>query len=393
MNYQRAGSRRAISKAVLVAIASLLIALSIGAVLLSNQSSMNNPKVPGSTGPSNWSSLRGVNYFWTTVVDPNRPMVVAPPPWISFPQMRENGWNLIRVTMHWNEYEVDPSQYIANMQTIALYAQQNGLKVIWDLIHQAGTSSQYVVDGEQGVGFPTFLTEPYQTPKEFWDAWWASTTSYNGVGGWYLALRYEIQIVKAVNNYTSTLGYEIMNEPPIFPSGTTTGTPTFNLKGMQDFNTYIATNIRKITSDIVVYDRPYLHPDVLPGCVSEVPSCLSEVTPTGVSNVVLDYHQYDTLNLTFLSEIQAFSKQHSIPIFLGEFAPCSRTNTTCPTSQSAVEQYIYAVVSQAHSYGWAWTYWAWRIGSPGPPWQDLLNSTGEQWWLDSVLVSVQTEVY
>jgi hypothetical protein len=160
MNYQRAGSRRAISKAVLVAIASLLIALSIGAVLLSNQSSMNNPKVPGSTGPSNWSSLRGVNYFWTTVVDPNRPMVVAPPPWISFPQMRENGWNLIRVTMHWNEYEVDPSQYIANMQTIALYAQQNGLKVIWDLIHQAGTSSQYVVDGEQGVGSKTQGIKP-----------------------------------------------------------------------------------------------------------------------------------------------------------------------------------------------------------------------------------------
>jgi hypothetical protein len=392
-NRQRPRMKRGLSKSVLATLVSLLIVFSIGAVLLSYESSTKSVTVPSPTGPTKWASLRGVNYFWTTVVDPSRPMMVAPPPWVSFPQMRENGWNLIRVTMHWNEYAVDPSQYIGNMRTIAQYAEQNGLEIIWDLIHQAGTSSQYIVDGEQGVGFPTFLTEPYQTPRAFWNAWWANKTSYNGVGGWYLALQYEIQIVKAVNNYTSTLGYEIMNEPPLFSLNTTAGAPTFNFSGMLKFNSYMATNLRQITSDTIVYDRPYLHPDVLTSCVSNIPSCLLEVTPTGVSNVVLDYHQYDTLNVTLLSEIQAFSKQHSIPVFLGEFAPCSRTNTTCPTSQSAVEQYIYAVVSQAHSYGWAWTYWAWRIGSPGPPWQDLLNSTGQQWWLDSVLVSVQTEVY
>jgi hypothetical protein len=359
----------------------------------SNESQTKSATVSSSTAQTMWASLRGVNYFWTTVVDPSRPIVVAPPPSVSFPQMRKNGWNLIRVTMHWNEYEVDPSQYIGNMRTIALYAEQNGLKIIWDLIHQAGTSSQYIVDGERGVGIPAFLTEPYQTPRAFWYAWWANKTSYNGVGGWYLALQYDIQIVRAVNNYTSTLGYEIMNEPPLFPLNTTTGTTVFDFSGMQEFNSYIATNLRHITSDIIVYDRPYLHPDVLPSCVSEVPSCLLEVMPTRVSDIALDYHQYDTLNATLLSEIQAFSKRHSVPVFLGEFAPCSRLNTSCPTSQSAVDQYIYALVSEAHSYGWAWTYWAWRTGSPGPPWQDLLNSTGGQWWLDSELVSVETEIY
>jgi|GEM_PF-2347164 len=407
---QRPRSRRGLSRVALAAVISLLVVLSVGAALLESVSSSStshsrttsNSSIAttstsstgsSSTGPAMWASLRGVNYFWTTVVDPSRPLVVSPPPSVSFPQIRKNGWNLIRVQMHWNEYEVDPSQYVENMQTIALYAEQNGLQIIWDLIHQVGTSSQYTVGGKLGVGIPTFLTEPYQTPSAFWYAWWANQTSYDGVGGWKLALQYDVQMVKAVNNYTSTLGYEIMNEPPLFSSNTTTGALQFDFSGMQRFNSYIATHLRHITSDTIVYDRPYVHPDVFPSCVSEVPSCLFEVMPTGVSNIALDYHQYDTLNSTLLSEIQTFSKEYSVPVFLGEFAPCSRLDTACPTSQSAVDQYIYAIVSEAHSYGWAWTYWAWRIGSPGPPWQDLLNSTGGQWRLDSELVSVETEVY
>ena len=340
-----------------------------------------------------WSSLRGVNYFWTTVQDPNKPQETAPPPWVSFPQIRANGWNLLRVQLHWNEYVVNPSLYVSNMQTIAWYAEQNGLYVIWDLIHQAGTSSQYTVEGEQGVGFPTFLTAPYSTPQSFWTAWWANQTSYEGESGWSLALQYDTLIVKGVDNYSSTLGYEILNEPPIFSSNGMTNMSAYDFAGMQAFNTYVSSNLRTLTSKIIIYDRSYMHPDILSTCIGVVPSCLSIVAPRKVSNIALDYHQYNTYNSTLLGEIQSFSTHNHVPVFLGEYAPCSRTNTTCPTSETLVGQYIYDLMSTAHSDGWAWTYWSWREGTSGPPWQDLLNNTGGEWWLDREIVSVQTQVY
>src|SRR5487761_1065258 len=84
---------------------------------------------------TNWSSLRGVDYHWTTVVDPNETLSSAPAPSISFPEIKASGWNLLRVTFFWGEYRANPSQYISNVQTIAWYAEQNGLYVIWDLNH------------------------------------------------------------------------------------------------------------------------------------------------------------------------------------------------------------------------------------------------------------------
>jgi hypothetical protein len=340
-----------------------------------------------------WSSLRGVDYYWTTVEDPNRSELVAPPPSVSFPEIKQNGWNLIRMVLHWNDYAANSTEFISNVEEVASYAQQNGLYVVWDLIHQVQASSQYTSGGQVGVGFPTFLTAPYATPESFWTAWWSNQTSYDGKNGWSMALAYDMQIVRAVNNYSSTLGYELVNEPPIWSSTSSSEIASFNLQGMAAFNTYIASAIRTYSTKTIIFDRPYLHPDIVPSCILSSPSCLLAVAPQGASNLALDYHQYDYFNLTIASEYQQFSLANKIPVFLGEFGPCSRSNASCPTSESSVAQGIQEAISTAHSDGWAWCYWGWREGQTGPPWQDLLNSTGGQWWLDREIVQTQIQVY
>ncbi|MEM3191224.1 MAG: cellulase family glycosylhydrolase [Candidatus Parvarchaeota archaeon] len=349
--------------------------------------------VPPHSSSVSWSSLRGVNYYWTTVRDPNRPELVAPPPSISFPEIRQNGWNLIRVVLHWNDYAANSTEFISNIQEIASYAQQNGLYIVWDLIHQAGTSSQYTYDGQVGEGFPIFLTAPYATPKSFWAAWWSNQTSFDGNNGWSMALAYDMQVVRAVDNYSSTLGYEILNEPPIWSSNSSSDVASFNLQGMAAFNTYIASAIRTYSTKTIIFMKPYFHPDIDPSCILPSPSCLLLVAPRGVSNLALDYHQYNYFNSTVASYYQQFSLANKIPILLGEFGPCSRLNASCPTSESSVIQGIQEAISTAHSDGWAWCYWAWREGRTGPPWQSLLNSTGSQWWLDREIIQIQIQVY
>jgi len=333
-----------------------------------------------------------VNYFWSTVIDPNKPQPVAPAPPTSFPQIKANGWNLIRMILHWNEYVVNPTGYVANMKEVAWYAEQSGINVIWDLIHQAGTSSQYTTLNETGVGLPTFLTTPYATEDDFWNAWWSNQTSYQGVSGWSLARQYDVEIVRAVDNYTSTLGYELINEPPMWASNTPATTSSYNLQGMQAFNTYAASSIRLYSTKTIVYDRPYLHPDITPNCIAASPSCLLTVAPKA-PNIALDYHQYNNFSVTLVAEYQSFSTRNGIPVLLGEFGPCSRSNPSCPTDQTAVAQFIGTAVSTSHSDGWAWCYWAWREGPTGPPWQALLDSTGSQWWLDTEIVQAQVQVY
>jgi len=326
------------------------------------------------------------------VVDPSNPQQVAPAPSVSFPQLKANGWNLVRANMHWNEYVVDPAQYLSNMQEIAWYAEQNGIYVIWDMIHQDGTSSQFTVDGSKGVGFPTFLTAPYPTEDAFWTAWWENQTSYQGVNGWSMARQYNTQVVQAIDNYSSTLGYELINEPPVYSSNNSSSIGSFNLNGMAEYNNYVASGIRSYSSKIIMYDRPYLNPDITPACIIASPSCLLTIAPK-VPNIALDYHQYNNFNSTLAAEYQSFSTKNNIPVLLGEFGPCTRGNSSCATSESAVSQYIDQAISTAHSDGWAWCYWGWREGNTGPPWQDLLNSTGGEWWLDTEIVQTQMQVY
>jgi hypothetical protein len=380
-----------------VFVAIVIISVSAGTQLFNLKMTTNNQTShPLSTYNTNsssvWASLRGVDYYWTTVVGSNEIRTPGPAPSASFSQIRANGWNLLRVNLYWYIYMINPSQYISDAQTIAWYAEQNGLYVMWDLNHQAHASSQYISDGSPGFGFPTSITAPYPNESAFWTAWWANQTTYNGQNGWSLDLQYDLQIAKAVDNYSSTLGYEIMNEPAIF-SSTGTRSGFYNFQGMQQFNNYIGKGLRTVTSKIIFFDHPYTNPDNLPNCI---PSCLLESYPSLVSNIAFDDHEYNTYNATLWAQYASFAEKIGAPVVIGEWAPCSgspNTISSCAASRAAVDQFIQTYLTAFKNYGWAWCYYRWHQGNTSEPWESLLNSTGGQWWLDSDIVNIQTQVY
>lgn len=340
---------------------------------------------------SSWSSLRGVNYEWTSFSDPNMSLSASPSPSVSFPEIKKNGWNFIRVDLFWNVYVLNPSQFIQNVQTIGWYAQENGLYIMWDLNHQSQTGSQFEVNGTDGIGMPTFLTSPYSTQSAFWTAWWANQTLYNGRSGWQLDLQYDIQIIKAVDNYSSTSGYEIMNEPPIYSStGTTAG--FYNFQGFQQFSNYIGEGLRTQTSKTIFFMIPYTKPYLLNSCFS---SCLLDSYPSKISNIALDIHVYDVYDPTLLRQFALFSQDVGAPVVVGEWGPCAGDNSSCTASETYIGQFIHTYVTSFESYGWGWSYWRWNEGSTGALglWQNLLNHTGGQWWLDDEIVNVQTQIY
>jgi hypothetical protein len=340
------------------------------------------------TTPSSWSSLHGVDYFYSTISSDNGGPASAPEPSVSFPQIRANGWNLIRVNLYWNLYLDNPTQFIRDVQTIATYAVQNGLYVIWDLNH----GDKYVLENGMNGGnterIPTSLAAGYSTDEEFWTAWWANQTTYKGESDWSMDLQYDLQVVKAVDNYSSTLGYEIMNEPTIY-SNTNSSSGSYNFQGMQNFNNYIGEGIRTITSKVIFFDRPYPNPDNLNQCA---PACYLESYPSKVSNIAMDIHLYNTYNPTFWSQYASFAKQIGVNVVVGEWAPCDSDNATCITSETAVNQFISTYMNAFKSYGWAWCYYRWASGNPGPYWQSLL-SNDQQWWLDQSIVKVQKQIY
>ena len=311
----------------------------------------------------NWGSLRGVNYGWSALGASCAGN--APNPSTSFPQMKANGWNLIRVPIGWDLAESNPSNFASYMSQIASAANANGFYVIYDF-HSIND-----------CGWPSGVASQYSTTSALYSAWWANQVTYNGQNGWQAQFNdFWKPIISAVDSHASTLAYEIMNEPP--------GTGSQE----QPYNQFVYNNIRALSSKVIMFGAPFN----CPGCGATYGTAPAQAAEPNGINIAMDVHDYDSTGSTLVTHIQEWNAVSGlVGIVMGEFGP------RLATSQSAAQAYLLDHYTAIKNGGLAATEWWWECGASltgtGKNFDILLDSSCNQWWIDSAIVQAQNQVY
>jgi Cellulase (glycosyl hydrolase family 5) len=175
-------------------------------------------------------------------------------------------------------------------------ADRYGIRVIYNN-HQYQTSSW--LDPKNGTGFPASLFHDIDGPlyergsggkthhessKIWWTNWWnRSIKDPGGADGSVRMAEFLKKIVNAVNEHTSTIGYEILNEPQIHNDR------QWNKVG--EFNTYMVKELRNITQKIIVFSQQ------IPGSKSAetiniTPKNIAKMAPDNKTNVIFKFTLY-----------------------------------------------------------------------------------------------------
>ena len=258
--------------------------------------------------------------------------------WLSAPQNYiENslrmisgaGLNHVRIVFYWEAYERDPVAFIKEIQSIATAGDKYGLKIIYDN-HQWHTSSWLEA---RGTGFPWSLFEDSKYSKGgggntqdkaaqlFWKDWWnRSVKDKQGNDGWTLMADYLKKIVLAVDNHSSTLGYEILSEPHVDTKHQWTK--------IGKFNSFITAELRNITSKTIVYSMNV--PVDLNSQISISPKNLAKMAPSSKDNIAFKISVYGIPNGDGYQEkrFDLFLKTRDltgIPLYIGEWNNVVRT--------------------------------------------------------------------
>jgi hypothetical protein len=337
---------------------------------------------------SGWSQLRGTNYNWYNLTGEGSS---APPPNVSFPLIREDGFNLVRVQFFWANYLQNVTQYLSALRNVAYTAQENGLYVDFVMMDY-GTGPQF-----GGFGFPFQVTQNYTTQQTFWsDGWYPDAISLNGTTGWNFQLQVWKSVIGAVDNYSSVVGYEIMNEPPIWNAG--------QISQLATLQTYMASHLREMTDKWILFSRPYLEPGS--NLATNGEPTLQEMlkaAPSNVSRLVFAPHRYGyysapgctTCTDGIFLNYSMVSKTLNVPVFVGEWSIVNLPATTWTENEM---DFLLGYIGYMHFYGFAWAYEGWQEGtifnSNDPDeWQYQLNYNGSQWALDVGLSEAIAQYY
>jgi len=255
----------------------------------------------------------------------------VPPNYIenSFRMISGAGLNHVRIVFYWEAYERDPVAFIKEIQSIATAGDKYGLKIIYDN-HQWHTSSWLEA---RGTGFPWSLFEDSKYSKGgggntqdkaaqlFWKDWWnRSVKDKQGNDGWTLMADYLKKIVLAVDNHSSTLGYEILSEPHVDTKHQWTK--------IGKFNSFITAELRNITSKTIVYSMNV--PVDLNSQISISPKNLAKMAPSSKDNIAFKISVYGIPNGDGYQEkrFDLFLKTRDltgIPLYIGEWNNVVRT--------------------------------------------------------------------
>jgi hypothetical protein len=306
----------------------------------------------------NWASLRGVNYGWSALHASCAGN--SPDPAVSFPQFKANNWNMIRVPIGWDLAEASPTNFISYLSTMATEADAQGLFLYYDF------------HAIKDCGWPSALVSQYSTIAEFYTAWWGNKVTYRSQNAWQLHFNeFWKPLIQTVDSHSSTMGYEIMNEPP--------GTGTEE----QPYNQFVYDQIRSIGSTKTVI---YCNPFDCPGCGPTFGTGPSQSAKPSGTNIALDCHDYDSMGTTLAAHIAEWTAVTGlVGVVMGEFGSRGTTETEAQT-------YLTDHYTQIKNGGIASTYWWWASGS-SPPYLHLLNSSDQQWWIDTAIVNTIAQVY
>jgi len=316
-------------------------------------------KLPISLQSASTSNLQGVNLLDPVLIQTS----VGPPYYLGYPPPVNNslqliksyGFNFIRIPYYWESYQADPDKFLREVDLIASMAEKLGLYVDWDFHHLKASSYFYFYNSSSFGGFPYFFLSKYpfnggeSAEKKFWEDFFDRNITHKGKDIWQLQAEFMIKIVRTVDKYSSTLGYEILNQPTVFDKS--------QYAKIGKYNTFIAQQLRNHTSKYIFFDF---------ACNSDCSdiefSNQSLLKPISVDNVIFAPHRFGkpyTDMFTFLENLS--SSWGGIPIVLGEWAR---------TDQAEIMKYV----CELHAAGIGWSFWSWNYqehGEVGVPLNDI----------------------
>jgi aryl-phospho-beta-D-glucosidase BglC (GH1 family) len=316
-------------------------------------------KLPISLQSASTSNLQGVNLLDPVLIQTS----VGPPYYLGYPPPVNNslqliksyGFNFIRIPYYWESYQADPDKFLREVDLIASMAEKLGLYVDWDFHHLKASSYFYFYNSSSFGGFPYFFLSKYpfnggeSAEKKFWEDFFDRNITHKGKDIWQLQAEFMIKIVRTVDKYSSTLGYEILNQPTVFDKS--------QYAKIGKYNTFIAHQLRNHTSKYIFFDF---------ACNSDCSdiefSNQSLLKPISVDNVIFAPHRFGkpyTDMFTFLENLS--SSWGGIPIVLGEWAR---------TDQAEIMKYV----CELHAAGIGWSFWSWNYqehGEVGVPLNDI----------------------
>jgi hypothetical protein len=289
----------------------------------------------------------------------------------SFRIFSQTGINFVRYLFFWESYERDPTKFLNELETVAKTADKWGIKLIYanDKYH---TSSW--LDSKKGLGFPHSLFEtspdyPYGTggapveknvvAKKWWENWYnRSVKDVNGVDGWSLQAEFLKKIASTVDNHTSTLGYELLNEPHL-------NSPD-QWDKIGKYNTFLTNELRTVTQKTIFFSRQI--PSSIFGPQEITPENIAKMAPMNKKNVVLKATLYgiplaDSYAEDRLNVYAKAAQIAGVPLCICEFNIKSYEKDNMPETRlnQTLVDLFYQKFRELNSWGWA--YWLWNFKS------------------------------
>ena len=247
----------------------------------------------------------------------------------SLKMISKAGLDHARFLFYWEAFERDPKAFMKEIESVAKAGDKYGVKIIYDN-HQWHTSSWLE---DIGTGFPWSLFEdskyskggggntPDKGAQVFWKDWWDRSVKDNeGKDGWTLMAEYLKKIVLAVDNHSSTLGYEILSEPHV--------DNTDQWSKIGKFNSFITEELRDITSKTIVYSMNV--PVDLNSNINISPQNLAKMAPSSKQNTafkisvygVPDRDDYQKERFDLFLDTRDLT---GVPLYIGEWNNVVRT--------------------------------------------------------------------
>jgi Cellulase (glycosyl hydrolase family 5) len=317
---------------------------------------------------------QGVNVFgyYTTMPELRKySQLISPKDYYekSFKIISQAGMNTIRYLFTWESYERNPLLFMNELTEVAKAADKSGIKVIY-------ANDQYYIsswlDQKVGYGFPSSLfknnignfplggggASDTPTARKWWTDWYnrSITTIHSNriTDGWTLQAEFLKKVVKTVDHYKSTLGYEILNEPIIYSAD--------QWEKLGSYNTFIASALRKLTNKIIVFDRQL--PSGVGGPIDATPHNMIKMSPKNITNLVFKTTLYGLPAHCSPAEGRLNTAARTaqilgIPLWIGEFnVGISPELPIADINQTGVNLFIEKFKEMK---AWGWSFWLWSF--------------------------------
>jgi hypothetical protein len=318
------------------------------------------------------TTLAGVNMlgYFTTTAEARENGRLPPMNYYedSFRIFSQAGMNNVRYLFTWESYHKNPSLFMNELFKVARIADKWKINVIYanDQFHISSWLDQH-----SGYGFPSFLfmnkpqfpaggggASDNITAQVWWTEWYnRSIKNENGTAdGWSLQSDFLKKIIRAVDNHSSTLGYEILNEPQVYVED--------QWEKIGNYNTFIANELRHFSNKTLVFDRQ-LPSDVGAGPINAVPENMAKMVPRNVRNIVFKTTLYGLPTHCSYAEARlntaaTTAQLLGIPMWVGEFnIGITGEDPQADINQTEVNLFVKKF---DEIRAWGWSFWVWGFG-------------------------------